>query len=127
MSFHSYCADLGENGETSLTWPLCKPVIEEVFKQAVAQSKRTGDIPMLTEFGATPFPKEIAGTIRLADQYGMSWMEWSYCKCNDQTEAAPDHGLVFDPKLPPTGSNVDAGQLAAMDEPFPQAIAGDCP
>jgi endoglycosylceramidase len=127
VSFHSYCADLGDNGETSLTWPLCKPFIEEVFRQAVAQSKRTGDIPMLTEFGATAFPKEIAAAIRLADRYGMSWMEWSYCKCNDQTEAAPDHGLLYDPKLPPTGSNVDAGQLAAMDEPFPQAIAGDAP
>jgi len=127
LSFHSYCADLGKNGETSLTWPLCRPVIAKVLKQSAAHSKRTGDIAMLTEFGATPFPKEIAATIGMADRYGMSWMEWSYCKCDDQTQAAPDNGLVFDPKLPPTGSNVDAGQLAALDEPYPQAIAGDSP
>ena len=53
-------------------------------------------------------------------------IEWSYCGCNDPTGSIPPsiEGLVSNPSLPVTGSNVNTAKLAVLSEPYPRAAAG---
>lgn len=58
-------------------------------------------------------------------QYG--WATWVYSGQNDITTTASSReaeSLVYDTKLAPVGANVDAGKLAVLSEPYPQAVAG---
>ncbi|GAB3654689.1 cellulase family glycosylhydrolase [Actinocorallia lasiicapitis] len=123
-SFHAYCPDL--SGKTLPDWfyPVCDGVQKIVMDQAVAQADRTGDALMLTEFGASPNPREIAYVVGLADSYRIPWAEWTYCRCKDPTDGGTVEGLLFDLTKPRSGANVDAAKLRILDEPYPRAIAG---
>jgi len=58
-------------------------------------------------------------------QYG--WATWVYSGQNDITTTSSSReaeSLVYNTNLPPVGDNVDAGKLAVLAEPYPQAVAG---
>jgi endoglycosylceramidase len=125
MSFHDYClATLGAP-ETPPTRTTCNQGVEErVMANALNQAKTSGDALLLSEFGATTDQAEYQEMLPLADRNAMPWLEWAYCACGDPTGNRQVESLVYDANKPPTGANVNASNLAALDEPHPQLVAG---
>ena len=72
MSFHDYCptepATHSRQGATDEALPL---------ENALARSAHTGDALMMTEFGATDDLADLRRVVRLADDHGISWIEWA--------------------------------------------------
>jgi len=122
FSFHDYClTGLIAGGPQS-----CEAAEALPFDNADAYSKRTGDVPILSEFGATQDLATLERITRYADEHMTSWQEWHYCGCDDPTTSGPGdvQALVKDPAQPPVGANVFRDKLAALARPYPQAIAG---
>jgi hypothetical protein len=60
----------------------------------------TGDVPFLTEYGATDDLDTIERLVRLSDAHMVSWQYWHYCDCADPTTSGPGvQALVIDPEL----------------------------
>jgi endoglycosylceramidase len=121
MSFHVYCLTgvIGVSGD-------CDALDDLVFQNAEAQSKRTGDALLMTEFGATDDLAALNRDVMLSDEHMMSWFEWHYCACQDPTTTGPGNqqALVIDPAKPPTGENVKLDKLKVLERSYPQAVAG---
>jgi endoglycosylceramidase len=122
FSFHDYCFLGLVSGAPST----CQAAEQQVFDNASARARKTGDAPLLSEFGATgdiPTLERITG---FADRHKVSWQEWHYCGCQDPTTSGPGdtQALVKDPAKRPRGSNVFHDKLKALARPYPQAIAG---
>lgn len=117
FAFHTYCLTNEAQGCASHA---------TTFANADAHAAATGAALMLTEFGATSSPTDLHQVLDLADRHMVSWLEWMYCGCQDPTTAAvPDEqATVYDPHRPPRGSNLAKGTIAALVEPYPQAVAG---
>ncbi len=81
---------------------------------------------LLSEFGATSDVPTIERMVTRADAARISWQWWHYCGCNDPTTSGPGdtQALVHNPKQPPRGQNVFHDKLAALERPYPQAVAG---
>jgi endoglycosylceramidase len=118
FSFHSYCLTAGA--------PDCPAMEALPFQNADAQAAKTGRALLLSEFGATDDLDTLNRLTDLADEHMVSWTEWAYCGCDDPTTSGPgdQQAIVHDPRKPPTGSNVFRDKLAALDRPYPQAVAG---
>jgi endoglycosylceramidase len=120
FAFHDYCSTEEFLGDGQL----CRPQDNLTVATANRYAQRHSVPPLLTEFGATNDLPNIDEVVGLADQYRLGWLEWAYTG-NDKTSSSPDgQALVLDPSKPPTGSNVLADKLAALAEPYPQAVAG---
>ena len=121
MSFHDYC-----DADTSTAGPACARSEEVPVANALTRSASTGDALVETEFGATDDLTDLARVEGAADARGISWIEWSYCGCDDPTGTIPPaiEGLVASPSLPATGTNVDAAKLAVLGEPYPRVTSG---
>jgi endoglycosylceramidase len=119
LSFHAYCyVQLGPLG--------CFPDVDKAVNNADAYAT-THDIPaFMTEFGAASNSALIAGSMQPADQQLLSWTEWVYTGQGDiTTQASPnDEALVYKPALPPTGDNVNTGNLETLAQPYPQVVSG---
>lgn len=124
LSFHAYCVDLAGKPIPDWFYAVCDGVQQVVFANARAQADRTGDALILSEFGATKNPREIAYVVRLADRHQIPWLEWTYCRCKDPTDGGTVEGLVYDLTRPRAGANVNAPALDVLDEPYPQLVAG---
>ena len=123
FSFHVYCLPGALGGPGS--GPACEPLEDMAFANADKQSVETGDVPFLTEFGATDDPETVERIVRLADNHMVSWQWWHYCDCADPTTSGPGvQSLVIDPSQPPRGDNVKREKLALLARPYPRAIAG---
>jgi endoglycosylceramidase len=123
FSFHVYCLPGALGGPGS--GPACEPLEDLAFSNADEQSDETGDVPFLTEFGATDDPETVARIVRLADAHMVGWQWWHYCDCADPTTSGPGvQSLVIDPATPPRGDNVKREKLALLERPYPRAIAG---
>jgi endoglycosylceramidase len=123
FSFHNYCLPAAFGGPGS--GPSCEPLEDSVFANADRQSEETGDVPFLTEFGATDDLDTIERIVRLADDHMTSWQYWHYCGCDDPTTAGPGvQAVVFDPEKRPHGSNVNRQKLKVLERPYPRAVAG---
>ncbi len=123
FSFHVYCLPGALGGPGS--GPACEPLEDLAISNADKQSNETGDVPFLTEFGATDDLEAIARIVRLADKHMVSWQEWHYCDCADPTTSGPGvQSLVVDPSKPPRGDNVKRDKLAVLERPYPRAVAG---
>ena len=123
MSFHVYCLPGSLGGPGS--GPACEPLEDMAFTNADNHSAETGDVPVLTEFGATDDLETIARIVRLADSHMVSWQEWHYCECADPTTSGTGvQSLVVDPTKPPSGDNVKRSKLAVLARPYPRAVAG---
>jgi endoglycosylceramidase len=110
FGFHNYC--LGGAAPGGSESDGCAVDEDRVFQNAVAYASRTGDGLLLGEWGGTSGPVDTARLADMADRYLLPWMNWWY------------GALVHDPRLPPTGDNVDAARLKLLVRPYPQLIAG---
>ena len=120
LSFHDYCEfDLGSLG--------CIPGVSAVVGNAEAYAE-AHDIPaFMTEFGATSDQTAIAAPMQGADGNLIGWTEWAYSSQGDiTTSASPpsSESLVFNPEMPPSGTNVNTANLDTLAEPYPQLISG---
>ena len=123
FSFHNYCLPGAFGGPGS--GPSCEPLEDTVFANADKQSEETGDVPFLTEFGATDDLETIERIVRLADEHMTGWQYWHYCGCDDPTTAGPGvQALVYDPAERPHGANVNRAKLKVLARPYPRAVAG---
>jgi endoglycosylceramidase len=130
MSFHVYCLAEGDTPGPSPFDPEqetgCSTFEDLPFHNADAQSARTGDALLLSEFGATDDLGQIQRIIAAAERHMVSWQYWHYCQCADPTTSGvgPTQALVLDPNRPPTGDNVKTDKLRILSRAYPQAVAG---
>jgi endoglycosylceramidase len=123
FSYHVYCLPGSLGGPGS--GPACEPLEDMALTNADDHAEETGDVPFLTEFGATDDLEAIERIVRLADEHMVSWQEWHYCDCADPTTSGPGvQSLVVDPSKPPEGDNVKHEKLSVLARPYPRAVAG---
>jgi endoglycosylceramidase len=120
MSFHDYCLSAGTDPGA------CSRSEQLVIANALARSASTGGALLLSEFGATDNLTDLRRVMTDADSHQISWIEWSYCGCEDPTGTIPPsiEGLVSNPRLAGTGANVDQAKLAVLAEPYPRLVSG---
>ena len=127
FSFHDYCltADVGLEG-TPVQDLTCNVFDDLVWQNAESQLARTGDTPLLTEFGATTDTAVLTDMVDRAAAHRWGWQYWAYCGCDDPTTTGPgaEQALVFDPAESPTGDNIDHAKLAALVTPHPLVVSG---
>jgi endoglycosylceramidase len=120
FSFHDYCEfDLGSLG--------CLPNPATIAGNALNYAQSQGIPAFMTEFGASSDETGISASMLAADQHLIGWTEWAYSSQGDiSTTASPpsSESLVYNPELPPTGSNVNTANLDTLAEPYPQVISG---
>ena len=119
FAFHDYC--LSEPQTHSPQG--CDTFDDMVFSHALGQVDLTHEALMMTEFGSTTDVAYLQDMVARADREMVPWLEWSYCSCGAPTDTGQP-GIVVDPAKPPRGSNLVAGTLGALVEPYPQVIAG---
>ncbi len=127
FSFHPYCL-----AALNLPVPNNKPMRsfcnkadeERGFRNAERQIAKSGEVPLVSEFGATSDKAELQEILKLSDLHRMGWLNWAYCECGDPTGAGSVESLVYDAAKPPTGSNVNQQNLATLDVPYPMTVAG---
>jgi endoglycosylceramidase len=130
MSFHIYCLAEGNTPGPSPVDPEqqagCSNFEDLPYQNADAQSARTGDALLLSEFGATDDLGQIERVIAGADNHMVGWQYWHYCQCADPTTSGvgSTQALVLDPHKPPAGDNVRTDKLKVLARPYPQAVAG---
>ena len=117
FAFHDYCLPVSASGCASETQP---------FVNALHRSATTRDALLLDEFGADPYPGDLARMTGLADSYMIPWIEWAYCGCGDPTTtgSGDQQAFVRNPGLPPSGANLRRPTYPLLVEPFPHLIAG---
>lgn len=127
FSFHDYCltADFGLDG-TPVQDLTCTVFDDLVWQNAERQLARTGDTPLLTEFGATTDTAVLRDMVDRAAAHRFGWQYWAYCGCDDPTTTGPgaEQALVFDPAKSPTGDNIDHAKLEALVTPHPLVVSG---
>jgi endoglycosylceramidase len=120
LSFHDYCQfDLGPLG--------CLPSVSAIVGNAENYAQAHHIPAFMTEFGATSNQAQLTAPMQGADQHLLGWTEWAYSGQGDiTTSASPpsSESLVYNPELPPTGSNVNTANLDTLAEPYPQLISG---
>ena len=120
FSFHDYCEfDLGSLG--------CLPSVTGIADNALTYANAQGIPAFMTEFGASSDEAAISASMQAADQHLIGWTEWAFSGQGDiTTTASPpsSESLVYNPELPPTGSNVNTANLDTLAEPYPQVISG---
>ena len=127
FSFHPYCL-AALNLPVPDTGPVrtfCDTADEgRVFANAEQQQAASGEVPLVSEFGATSDTAELNSITRMADANRMGWLNWAYCECGDPTGAGSAESLVYDVHKAPVGANVNMGNLRALDVPYPMVVAG---
>ena len=127
FSFHPYCL-----AALNLPVPDAGPVRtfcnkadeEQDFRHAEKQFTASGQVPLVSEFGATSDAAELREILNLSDEHRFGWLNWAYCECGDPTGAGSIESLVYDVNKPPTGSNVNQANLRTLDVPYPMFVAG---
>jgi len=121
MSFHDYCLSDPRTDAVA-----CRDSEQLVISNALARSASTGSALLLSEFGATDDLTDLRRVMTDADARQISWIEWAYCGCDDPTGTIPSsiEGLVSDPRLAGTGTNVNGAKLAVLAEPYPRLVSG---
>lgn len=122
MSFHDYCTSQAVFG----TYGLCGIADDSVFENAQRQIGTYNQMGLLTEFGATTDATTLRAQTDLAMKNRFGWYYWSYSGLNDVTTSGPDEkeAIVLDPRLRPTGGNVDWKKLDSLEVMHPDVVAG---
>ncbi len=102
------------------------------YENAEAQSARTGNALLATEFGAVEDPTVIQAEVDNADSFMMSAIYWAYWNRTPFEITAgglgggngATQGLVYDITLPLTAGNVSEPKLDALVRPYPRAVSG---
>ncbi|MGZ4211932.1 MAG: cellulase family glycosylhydrolase [Actinomycetota bacterium] len=124
FSFHVYCLGSTVGLPPNLLGEASCPLGEDrPFDRAEAQSQRTGDALLLSEFGATDDVPTIARDLDAADRHVDSCQYWTYSG-GDPCCPRPAEGVIIDPSKPPTPDNVKQAKLDALVRPYPRAVAG---
>jgi endoglycosylceramidase len=124
FSFHVYCLGSTVGIPPEYLGMLACPLgIDRPFERADAQSQRTGDALMMTEFGATDDPASLLRDVEAADRHSMSWQYWAWFG-RDPCCERPQEGIIIDPSLPPTADNLKQPKLDVLVRPYPRAVAG---
>ena len=99
--------------------------------QFAQQYATAHNIPaFLSELGDTPRQTgllSISAMMNPADQNLMGWTNWAFTGLNDittQPGTTLTEALVYNPFLPPTGTNINWPTLHTLASPFPQQISG---
>ena len=119
FAFHDYCSDT--NFGIS-----CSHIANTLARNAVRFSDEH-DIPaFMSEFGATSDLPRLFDQMNAGDTRQVGWSEWAYTGKGDiTTHVNPNwEALVYDPALPPTGDNVNTGNLGVLASPYPQTVSG---
>jgi endoglycosylceramidase len=111
FGFHNYCLP-GTTFPGGSDSGSCATLEDQVFQNALAFAGRSGDGLLLGEWGGTSGPTDTARLADQADRYLLPWVNWWY------------GAVVHDPRLPPTGGNVDTNRLKLLVRPYPQRTAG---
>jgi endoglycosylceramidase len=126
FSFHLYC--IGIPGFAGGESRPCERVNADIFGDAEAASRRTGDALLLTEFGANVrWPDSVAEAVTLADEFMIGWQHWAYTTDTHVPGSGPPGPggiLVDDARKPLRGANVAHETLQLLVRPYPQAVAG---
>lgn len=119
LAFHDYCAGSATSG-------ICGWLANQQAGTANAYGKANNMPVFMDEFGASNLPSDLTAEMGAAAKYLMSWSEWAYSGVGDITTSGSTNGesVVFDPSLPPTGSNVNTTSLQTLAAPYPQAVSG---
>ncbi len=123
FGFHLYACISTPGQSTPESLNACRPSEQRVFSNAEAQAAMFGDVPLLTEFGATddlPLLQDIGD---LADANMMGWQYWAWWN-RDPCCERPNEGIIDDPANPPTPEHLDQPKLDALVRPYPRAVAG---
>jgi endoglycosylceramidase len=124
MSYHDYCFE--PNGTPQFIYELvCGGILKGGQSNANDHSTRTGNVNLMTEFGsADAWATQLVAND--ADLNMTSWINWAYTGTNDVTTAiAPaKEGIVLNPAVAPTGTNLYTPQLNVLVRTYPQAVAG---
>jgi len=125
FSFHVYACLTTPGPATSPpgTTDACRGPEQQVFTHAEAQAAAFGDVPLLTEFGATNDVPSLERLGDLADANMMGWQYWAWWNrdpCCDRSY----EGIIDDPANPPTPAHLNESKLDALVRPFPRAVAG---
>ncbi len=127
FSFHDYCltAEVPIPAD-EVSELACNTFDGLVWTNTAAHVRRTGDAPLLTEFGATTHQPTLRDMVDRAERALTGWQYWAYCGCADPTTTGPGatQALVFDPAKAPRGSNVDWAKMRALVVPHPLAVSG---
>ena len=70
--------------------------------------------------------QDLGRVVATADANQLSWIEWSYCGCQDPTGSIPPRteALVYDASRPGTGANINLAKLKVLAEPYPRVVSG---
>ncbi|SEA87498.1 MULTISPECIES: cellulase family glycosylhydrolase [unclassified Mycobacterium] len=119
LAFHDYCAG-------SATASFCGWLASQQANTAQAYAKAHQIPVIMNEFGASNARSDLYAEMNAANANLMSWAVWAYTGYGDITTSGNTDGesLVYNPQLPPTGSNVNTSALQVLTTPFPQAISG---
>ncbi|MHA3020700.1 cellulase family glycosylhydrolase [Mycobacterium sp. BMJ-28] len=116
LSFHDY-AFLNLNG-------LVMPDVKGIANTAYAYAKAHNIPAAMTEFGSSSSLSSLNQTLRPADQYLLSWTEWSYANTGYRGIDGTVEWLVDDPRKPLIGDNVNSTNLVILTRPYAQVVAG---
>lgn len=119
LAFHDYC------GGQSLS-ALCGYIAKALARSAHDYAQKHGIPAFMNEFGATSATGDLTKQMNAGNGYLMSWAVWAYTGKGDITTSGTHDGeaLVYDPALPPTGNNVNSGNLGILSAPYPQVVSG---
>ncbi|MBJ7347860.1 MAG: cellulase family glycosylhydrolase, partial [Thermoleophilaceae bacterium] len=131
FSFHPYCIALmpGSAGlpafPPEITGQTCQALEQLVFSNAEQQSRSIygGNALLATEFGASDNLEDIERLVGLADKNLVSWQYWAWFN-RDPSGDRPQEGIIIDPALPPTASNLKQAKLDVLVRPYPHAVSG---
>ncbi len=125
FSFHVYCLGaLFGGSQTGAPEQVNCPLGEDrPFERAEAQSARTGDALLMTEYGATDDLDTITRDVEASDAHLMSWQYWSYFGLDPSGERSAE-GIIIDPRKPPRPGNLKQPKLGVLVRPYPRAVAG---
>ncbi|MFL6237965.1 MAG: cellulase family glycosylhydrolase [Actinomycetes bacterium] len=127
FSFHPYCLaalnlPVPDNGPMRT---FCNKADEERgFDNAEKQLTASGQVPLVSEFGATSDTADLQEILKLSDEHRFGWLNWAYCECGDPTGAGSIESLVYDVSKPPTDDNVNQSNLKTLDVTYPMIVAG---
>ena len=127
FSFHDYCltaeVPIPVDGLSEVA---CDTFDDLVWRNAADHVRRTGDAPLLTEFGATTHQHTLRDMVDRAEDALTGWQYWAYCGCADPTTTGPGatQALVLDPAEAPRGRNVDWAKMRALVVPHLLTVAG---
>jgi endoglycosylceramidase len=119
LAFHDYCAGSATSG-------ICGWLASQQAKTAYAYGKAHNMAVIMDEFGASDASYDLNAETGAANAFQMSWAEWAYSGSGDITTSGSlkPESLVYDPKVAPTGDNVNAVTLANLAAPYPQTVSG---